>query len=76
MWDGAVPPAVMLACEERRPQEVEASLAVDGHGHSVAEDFWVTQAGLSHAVLHQAGVRTVHHCRADHRGEVQQYWIE
>lgn len=59
----------MLARQERRSQEVESSLAVDGDADSVAEDFWVTKAGLSHAVLHQTGVRTVHHCRADHRGD-------
>lgn len=46
----------MLAGEERRSQEVEASLAVDSDADAVAEDFWVTKAGLSHAVLHQAGV--------------------
>lgn len=56
MWDRAVPPAVMLAREERRSQEVEASLAVDSDAESVAEDFWVTKARLSHAVLHQARV--------------------
>lgn len=67
MWDGSVPPAVVLAREERRSPEVEASLAVDSDADSVAEDFWVTKAGLPHAVLHQAGVRTVHHCRT--RGE-------
>lgn len=56
MRDRSVPPAVVLAREERRSQEVEAPLAVDGDADSVAEDFGVTEAGLSHAVLHQAGV--------------------
>lgn len=53
----------MLTCEESRTQEVESPFAVDGYSHAVAENLWVTQARLTHAVLHQAGIRTVHHCR-------------
>lgn len=52
----------MLACKERRTQKVEASFAVDGHSHTIAEDFWVTEARLAHTVLHVAGIRAVHHC--------------
>lgn len=55
----------MLACEESRSQEVEAPLAVDRNRDAVAEHFWVTQARLAHAVLHEAGVGTVDHCRTE-----------
>lgn len=57
----------MLACEESRTQEVESPLAVDGYSQAVAENLWVPQCRLTHAVLHQAGVRTVHNCRGEQR---------
>lgn len=57
----------MLAHEESGTQEVESPFAVDGYSHAVAENLWVTQARLTYAVLHQAGVRTVHHCRGEQR---------
>lgn len=57
----------MLAREKSGTQEVESPFAVDGYSHAVAENLWVTQTRLTHAVLHQAGVRTVHHCRGEQR---------
>lgn len=57
----------MLAREESGTQEVESPFAVDGYSHAVAEHLWVAQSRLTHAVLHQAGIGTVHHCRGEQR---------
>ncbi|TNN72370.1 hypothetical protein EYF80_017409 [Liparis tanakae] len=40
--DWSVPPSIVLARQECRAQEVEASFAVDCHSYTIAEDFWVT----------------------------------
>lgn len=57
----------MSAREGGGTQKVESAFAVDGHSHGVAENLRGTQAGLANAVLHQARVRTVHHCREEPR---------
>lgn len=75
MRDWSVPSSVMLACEECRAQEVEASFTVDCHSYTIAENFWVTQARLAHAILHEARVRAVHHCRREQKTPFWSKWF-
>lgn len=56
---GPVPRAVPLAAEHGRAQEVEAALALVGHGAAIAEPVRTAGVHLPHAVLLEPGVGAV-----------------
>lgn len=62
LWAWPVPSAVPLAAEGRCAQEVEAVVALVGHGGAEAEPVGATGVDLPHAVLLVPRISTVDDC--------------
>ena len=71
LWAGPVPGAISLAAEGRCAQEVEAVVALVGHGGAKAEPVGAAGMDLPDAVLLVPGICTVDDCHGKRQRDIE-----